>query len=76
MRIKLLTLLGAVLFAASTAQAAAAARPHRSKMTHQALAKTHVQWRDSNAYAPAYVPLVRQPDVSSYDEALSPPAGH
>ena len=76
MRMIALTVLGAVLIAASTAQVATAAQPHRSKIPHQAPVKTHEQWRDSNAYAPAYVPFVSQPDLSRYDEALSPPAGH
>jgi hypothetical protein len=58
MRMTALTVLGAVLIAASTAQVATAAQPHRSKMTHQASVKKHDQWRNSNAYAPAHVPFV------------------
>ena len=76
MRMTLLTVLGAAFIAASSAQAAAAAQLHGSKIAHEAPIRRHGHWRDSNAYVPIHVPSVSQPDLSGYDEALSPPAGH
>jgi len=69
----ILTLLASALIATSTAQVASAAQPHRQHVAHQAPAKTHERWRNSNAYvAPATQPYTPQ----VFDEALSPPAGH
>jgi hypothetical protein len=71
MRRTILTLAGAGLIAASTAQMAAAAQPHRSHKADRAPMTTNEQFRDSNAAWPA-----AQPDWSRYSSGgLSAPAG-
>jgi opacity protein-like surface antigen len=71
MRKTVLTVLGSALIAASAAQMAAAAQPHRSHKADRAAVMTHEQFRDSNAYAP----LAAQPDWSRYNGGMSAPAG-
>jgi hypothetical protein len=69
MRKNILALVGSLAIAASVTQVAAAAQPHRSRVTDRAHMKTQDRWRNSSAY----VPPVTQPEV--FDTALSPPAG-
>jgi hypothetical protein len=72
MRKTILTILGASLIIASTAQIAAAAEHHRA---HRA--PVSEQFRNSNAYvAPGNVNIVPQPDYSRYSGGISAPAGH
>jgi hypothetical protein len=71
MRKTILTVLGSALIAASAAQMAAAAQPHRSHKADRAPVMTNEQFRDSNAAWPA-----AQPDWSRYSSGgLSAPAG-
>jgi hypothetical protein len=56
MRKTIVTLFGSVLIAASAAQMAAAAQPHRSHKADRAPVMTHEQFRDSNAAWPAAQP--------------------
>jgi hypothetical protein len=67
MRKTILTLLGSVMIAASAAQVAAAAQPHRSHFVDRARAETHPQWRNSYAYAPPRPP-VHYDDTPSYND--------
>jgi hypothetical protein len=71
MRKMILTVLGSALIAASAAQMAAAAQPHRSHKADRVPVMTNEQFRDSNAAWPA-----AQPDWSRYSSGgLSAPAG-
>jgi hypothetical protein len=71
MRKTILTVLGSALIAASAAQMAAAAQPHRSHKADRAPVMTNEQFRDSNAAWPA-----AQPDWARYSSGgLSAPAG-
>jgi hypothetical protein len=83
MQKRILTLLGAALIAASAAQVALAAQPHRSHIADRARVKTqerwsNSQWRNSNAY----VPPARQADAPvaapfiNFDATEIAPAGH
>jgi hypothetical protein len=86
MRKTILTILGAVLVAASTVQIAAAAEHHRARKVHRAPAPVSEDFRNSNDYyAPSrdsndnYAPSSpwQQPDWSRYQNgAESAPAGH
>jgi hypothetical protein len=71
MRKTLLSMLGASLFAAATAQAAGASDRHHMRTTDRVATE---QFRQSHAYAaPAYI--VVQPDYHSYNAGMSAPAG-
>ena len=74
MRNIILTVLGASVIAALTAQTAVAAESHHARKTDRATVTE--QFRNSNAYAaPAYVAV--QPDWSRYSGGgMSAPAGH
>jgi hypothetical protein len=72
MRKTILTLLGSALIAASAAQMASAAQPHRSHKTDRVPATANEQFRNSNAAWEA----TAQPDWSRYGSGgLSAPAG-
>jgi len=71
MRKTILSMLGASVFAAATAQAAAASDRHHVRMTDRVATE---QFRRTNAYAaPAYI--VVRPDYHSYNAGMSAPAG-
>jgi hypothetical protein len=70
MRKTILTILGSALIAASAAQMASAAQPHRSHKADRAPVTTNEQFRDSNAAWPA-----AQPDWPRYSGGYSAPAG-
>lgn len=71
MRKTILSILGASIFAAATAQAAAASDRHHTRMTDRVATE---QFRQSNANAaPAFI--VTQPDYHSYNAGMSAPAG-
>ena len=76
MRKTVLTVLGASLIAAVTAQAATASEHHRVQKINRATATE--QFRNSNAYAaPRNVSIAVQPDWRVYDGAMgSGVAGH
>jgi hypothetical protein len=72
MRKTILTLLGSALIAASAAQMASAAQPHRSHKADRAPVTTNEQFRNSNAAWES----TAQPDWSRYSSGgLSAPAG-
>jgi hypothetical protein len=71
MRKTLLSMLGASVFAAATAQAAAASERHHVRMTDRVATE---QFRQSNANAAlAYIAV--RPDYHSYNAGMSSPAG-
>lgn len=72
MRKIILALIGSALFAASTAQIAAAAEHHRGTKAHRAT--VNEQARNANAYV--WTAPSAQPDWSRYEGgAVSAPAG-
>jgi hypothetical protein len=75
MRTTILTMLGAVLVAASTIQIAAAAEHHRARKVHRAPGPVSEDFRNSNDYYAPSSPW-QQPDWSRYENgAESAPAG-
>jgi len=71
MRKTILSMLGASLFVAATAQAAAASDRHHPRMTDRVATE---QLRRSNASA-AFAYVAVQPDYSRYSGGMSAPAG-
>ena len=75
MRKTVLTIVGAALLVASTAQIAAAAEHQKSRKLYRAPAPESQTFRDSNAYYGWPAPA--QSDWSRYSGgAISAPAGH
>jgi hypothetical protein len=71
MRKTILSMIGASVFAAATAQMAEASDRHHTRMTDRIATE---QFRQSNANAvPAYI--AAQPDYRSYNAGMSAPAG-
>jgi hypothetical protein len=71
MRKTILSILGASILAAATAQAATASERHHVRMTDRIATE---QFRQSNANAaPAYIGV--RPDYPSYGGGMSAPAG-
>ncbi len=71
MRKTILSMLGASIFAAATAHAAAASERHHVRMTDRVATE---QFRQSNANAAlAYIAV--RPDYHSYNAGMSTPAG-
>lgn len=71
MRKTILSMLGASLLVAATAQAAAASDRHHARMTDRVATE---QFRRSNANA-ALAYIAAQPDYSRYSGGMSAPAG-
>jgi len=71
MRKTILSMLGASVFAAATAHAAAASERHHVRMTDRVATE---QFRQSNANA-ALAYFAAQPDYSRYSGGMSAPAG-
>ncbi|WP_213740639.1 hypothetical protein [Bradyrhizobium sp. dw_411] len=71
MRKTILSMLGASVFSAATAQAAVASDRHHVRMTDRVAAE---QFRQTNANAaPAYIAV--QSDYHNYNAGMSAPAG-